>query len=371
MHVTHLVERVHAELGHSDGTQDSTAQDSTAQNTRVHPSPHGMGEEEHDGAFGKPLRPHRPHPPGETTAQDRTGLIERTVTETVLRALTPHLVQHHRPRQAPGNADEQLPPTAGGAVPALLAHQGHDGAARGTPGECAPAMLRTLLDPRPPHQGPPALAPHVLTPLNHCLVTVALDESRTRCALSRLRGDNPHALVGDVDGRVILFSATSPVCEGLDVLYAVAPVDNGDTAQAVRLARHTLTIADSYRVGRLDAREVLPLTALLAQSDGERETFLSHCLGPLHTDSQHAHLLATLSVYLRHGMCVATAARALYVHRHTVQYRLRRVHELTGLDVSQPLHRLRAELALLLTGASEQIGDPPRKKRRRGAGLGT
>ncbi|MFE9396286.1 PucR family transcriptional regulator [Streptomyces flavidovirens] len=364
------MDRALAELGHSDGVQSGTAED-----TRVRPSLHGTAEEEHDVAFDGPLRRNDPHPPGERTAQEKAGLIERTVTETVLRTLTRHLVQHHhRPREALSDAGEQLSDAVREAVPALLPPQGNDDAARGTPGVCAPAVLRTLLDPRPEHEGPPALAPHVLTPLRHCAVTVTLDESRTRCALSRLRGDNPHALVGDVDGRVILFSATSPVCDGLDVLYAVAPVEDGDTARAALLARHTLTIAESYRVGRLDAREVLPLTALLAQSDGERETFLSHCLGPLHKDSRHAHLLATLSVYLRHGMCAATAARALYVHRHTLEYRLRRVRELTGLDLRQPLHRLRAELALLLTGASGQTGDPPRegqKKRRRKAGHGT
>ncbi|MEV3991387.1 helix-turn-helix domain-containing protein [Streptomyces sp. NPDC049837] len=336
------MDHVHAELGHRGGAQGSTAED-----TRVHD----------------------PRSYDENTVPEKEGLIERTVIETVLRTLTCQLAQHHlRPCEHPVDADEQRPVTARQTASALLPRQGNDHVSRRTSGAYASTALRTLLDPCPVPEGPSALPPQVLTPLSHCAVTAVLDESRSRSTLHRLRRDNPHALIGDVGSRVILFSATPPVCDGLDVPYALAPVDNGDTASAARLARHTVPIAECYRVGGLDAREVLPLTALFSQSNREHETFLSHCLGPLHKDRRHAHLLATLSAYLRYGMCAATAARALFVHRHTLEYRLRRVHELTGLDLTQPLHRLRAELALLLTGSCGQTEDPPpggHKKRRR------
>ncbi|CAM5364505.1 hypothetical protein SALBM135S_08473 [Streptomyces alboniger] len=186
--------------------------------------------------------------------------------------------------------------------------------------------------------------------LSHCLVSAELAEADIGPALARLRRDNPRAFAAALGGRLVMFSAAPPVCDTLHTVYAVAPSRNGDTTQAYRAALQTLAIARSYRLDNLEAGEVLPLLSVLSQEAPEREAFLAHCLGPLRNELRHAHLLATLTAYLRHGMCTAAAARSLFVHRHTLEYRLDRVRHLTGLDLSHPLHRLRAELALLMTG---------------------
>lgn len=53
-------------------------------------------------------------------------------------------------------------------------------------------------------------------------------------------------------------------------------------------------------------------------------------------DEEHGtQLLETLSSYMRHNGNISEVAALLHVHKHTVRYRLRRVAELTGLDVTR------------------------------------
>lgn len=46
------------------------------------------------------------------------------------------------------------------------------------------------------------------------------------------------------------------------------------------------------------------------------------------------HLLLTLQTYLLTGLNLTTTAKKLYIHRHTANYRLETIHEITGLDFS-------------------------------------
>ncbi|WP_033288858.1 PucR family transcriptional regulator [Amycolatopsis jejuensis] len=57
----------------------------------------------------------------------------------------------------------------------------------------------------------------------------------------------------------------------------------------------------------------------------------------------------TLQAYFDANCDMAAAARALYVHRNTMRYRLRRLQELSGMDLESPLDRLLAELELRLS----------------------
>ena len=59
-------------------------------------------------------------------------------------------------------------------------------------------------------------------------------------------------------------------------------------------------------------------------------------------------LAATAAAYLDHAGNVQRAAAELAVHRQTLYYRLRRVEELTGLDLADGRDRLRLHLALTL-----------------------
>lgn len=59
-------------------------------------------------------------------------------------------------------------------------------------------------------------------------------------------------------------------------------------------------------------------------------------------------LLATAAAYLEGGGSVEGTGRALFLHPNTVRYRLRKVAEVTGRDVSSPRDGLVVRLALLL-----------------------
>ena len=59
-------------------------------------------------------------------------------------------------------------------------------------------------------------------------------------------------------------------------------------------------------------------------------------------------LAATAAAYLDHAGNVQRAAAELAVHRQTLYYRLRRIEELTGLDLADGRDRLRLHLALTL-----------------------
>ncbi|MFC5996296.1 PucR family transcriptional regulator [Pseudonocardia hispaniensis] len=62
--------------------------------------------------------------------------------------------------------------------------------------------------------------------------------------------------------------------------------------------------------------------------------------------------IATLRAYFDTASDLTEAARILFVHRNTLRYRLRRIRELCGLDLSDPVERLIAELQLRLLGGA-------------------
>ena len=57
-------------------------------------------------------------------------------------------------------------------------------------------------------------------------------------------------------------------------------------------------------------------------------------------------LLRSLDVFIEHNGHWEKAASALYCHRHTLRYRIRRVEQLTGRDFSQARDRIEFWLAL-------------------------
>jgi DNA-binding PucR family transcriptional regulator len=51
------------------------------------------------------------------------------------------------------------------------------------------------------------------------------------------------------------------------------------------------------------------------------------------------------------------AAERLFVHHKTLRYRLERIRQLTGLDLSRHEDRMRADFALRLLQVNETAGD--------------
>ena len=58
------------------------------------------------------------------------------------------------------------------------------------------------------------------------------------------------------------------------------------------------------------------------------------------------HLLQTLSVFLEKGENIGDTAKALFLHRNSVIYRLNRIREISGADLTDPGTRFILRLGL-------------------------
>lgn len=131
---------------------------------------------------------------------------------------------------------------------------------------------------------------------------------------------------------------------------AAAPADIASAHREVRSVMETLT-----RFGRRDqvvAAADLGVTGLLAGMADERLVeFAKRHLGTLveHDGRRNGNLIETLRAYLEEGEQQA-AARRLGVHPNTLRYRLDRVTEISGADLTNPETRLNLAVALRVQG---------------------
>jgi sugar diacid utilization regulator len=126
-------------------------------------------------------------------------------------------------------------------------------------------------------------------------------------------------------------------------------------------ARRTVaTVRRMDRAGRVVCFGDLGIHRLLLQVPdlAELRGFADEVLGRLTVDAngQSAAYLATLACYFRENASPQRASRVLHVHPNTVSYRIRRVEEITGLDLGNYRERLMAQVALEILDA---VGDPP------------
>jgi purine catabolism regulator len=85
----------------------------------------------------------------------------------------------------------------------------------------------------------------------------------------------------------------------------------------------------------------------MADPDALR-AFADAMLAPLDAyDRDHnGELLASLQAFLEFNARWETAAAELFVHRHTLRYRMRKVEELSGRDLGSSFDRMEFWLAL-------------------------
>ena len=114
------------------------------------------------------------------------------------------------------------------------------------------------------------------------------------------------------------------------------------------------------RAGRVVAFGDLGIHRLLLQVPdlAELRGFADEVLGGLRSgDSEQAPVhLATLACYFRENASPQRASQVLHVHPNTVTYRIRRVEEITGLDLGSYRDRLMAQVALEILDA---VGEVP------------
>lgn len=179
-------------------------------------------------------------------------------------------------------------------------------------------------------------------------------------AAAASRRVSPAALAGRVaEGAALVVRAAEPVLRALPPdgvagwLHGLAPSDVAVGQSGVhrleRLTEASRHAATALRVARVRpsgcaAWEALGADRLVAQLPEEARRDLPAGLARLLRDEPE--LVRTLAAFLDAGGNVKTTAAALALHRSGLYYRLRRIEELTGLDLESGDDRLLAHLAI-------------------------
>ncbi|MGZ8585822.1 MAG: PucR family transcriptional regulator [Actinomycetota bacterium] len=127
---------------------------------------------------------------------------------------------------------------------------------------------------------------------------------------------------------------------------AVAPVETG---RSLREARYALQVCrlEGWEAAGFEDLGTYRLLLSMADPDALR-AFADALLAPLDAyDRDHGgELQASLRAFLQHNARWESAAAELYVHRHTLRYRMRKVEELTKRDLASSFDRMEFWLAL-------------------------
>jgi hypothetical protein len=162
---------------------------------------------------------------------------------------------------------------------------------------------------------------------------------------------NPWGVVGGLDGRVVALTIRAPhgfpKPSGSSRLPTVA--GPAVVEAEIEAAAQAADVAAALGTDRFSAAESAPLSALMSVPEPERGAFIERCFGELPATARGRSLLMSVSAALTYGR-PGEAARALHVHRHTLDYRLGRFSAETGLDLSDPATRFRCSIALFLIG---------------------
>jgi sugar diacid utilization regulator len=132
--------------------------------------------------------------------------------------------------------------------------------------------------------------------------------------------------------------------------------DPADIARSYGQARRTIdAVVRLGRQGQVVAFEDLGIHRLLLQVPdlAELRSFAAEILGRLDGQERQrgTELLATLACYFRENSSPQRTARSLHVHPNTVAYRIRRIQEITGLQLDTYRDRLMAQVALEIIDA--------------------
>jgi hypothetical protein len=202
-------------------------------------------------------------------------------------------------------------------------------------GEARSRLLRRLLLGDDPEPAPEELARWALSRDGryHCVVSDVAEPARLRSMEHRLSAYG--GVFGTVEGRLAGLSPRLPPDDAIDatVLVVTAPACPVPQVRAV-YGLCVTALRTAARTAQTGVRSVLDLAGEIALSAQPllADLLSAALLGGLKPgDDFHRELASTAVAYLDHGQRLDHTAAALHVHPNTVRYRLRRLHEITGM----------------------------------------
>ncbi len=161
------------------------------------------------------------------------------------------------------------------------------------------------------------------------------------CLAAAAEKDGVLLLVEDADPatlRTTIHALIESVSPGRWALGVSEPfVDLADALRALEQAHVALGSADYQQIAFHD--EMGPTVALLKHlPPGAAAKFVEEILQPLvdYDLERNGALIETVGAYLRHRGSLRKAAEELFVHSNTIQLRLARASQLTGIDLHDP-----------------------------------
>ncbi|GEL16553.1 helix-turn-helix domain-containing protein [Pseudonocardia asaccharolytica] len=203
------------------------------------------------------------------------------------------------------------------------------------------------------------------------LRTVRSSEDGRGLALASLRGNMLVAIAADlgrpeVKDLVNGFSAAIQRARpGLRLTWGVSREhrDVLDLPIALNEARTASSAARRLGGENVFLYEELGIVRLLLGSgdDPDLQTFIDEVTGPLlaYDRENDGALVRTLRAYFDADCSQRLAAERLFVHHKTLRYRLERIRQLTGLDLTRHEDRMRADFALRLLQVNQGGTDEP------------
>ncbi len=172
-------------------------------------------------------------------------------------------------------------------------------------------------------------------------------EALRQATMAQLGGGRCRVGVGDAYPRPSQLSRSLREAQlALRLQKASSPAERTSTFQDLDVLRMLASVDDLSDVERF----VQKWLAVLAEYD----------------ERKHTELMKTLTQYLQHGGGYEATSRALSVHRSTLKYRLQRIRDLTGFDLSDPETQFNLQLATRawvtlralrgLVGQDKQVG---------------
>lgn len=123
----------------------------------------------------------------------------------------------------------------------------------------------------------------------------------------------------------------------------------GEVGRSLREAKYALQVCRLEGWPHAGFEDLGSYRLLLSMADpGALRAFADSLLAPLdaYDREQNGELIGSLQAFLHHNARWETAAAQLYVHRHTLRYRMRKVEELTRRDLASSFDRMEFWLAL-------------------------